>query len=130
MLLGEVVRGREAMAAAADDDRVVARLGRRTAPGERPVLVPGERVAREREDRVFQRDRRTLALSLARGIAYSSGLSSRGPFPPRPFTGGEPNAHRNMDTVPACRRGRRARHGRRTGAAIGYARERQAKGQA
>src|SRR5437867_977746 len=55
MLLGEVVRRREAMAAAADDDRIVARLRHRAAPGERPVLVPRERVARDREDRVFQR---------------------------------------------------------------------------
>ena len=55
VLLGEVVGGREPVPAAADDDRVVARLRRGTAPGERPALVVAPRVARQREDRVFQR---------------------------------------------------------------------------
>ena len=55
MLLREVVRGREPVSAAADDDRVVARFRRWTAPRQRPALVVGPRVARQREDRVFQR---------------------------------------------------------------------------
>ena len=55
VLLREVVRGREPVSAAADDDRVVARFWRRTAPRKRPALVVAPRVARQREDRVFQR---------------------------------------------------------------------------
>src|SRR5437588_10951712 len=56
MLLGEVVRGREAMAATADDDRVVARLGRRATPGERPVLVIAQRITSEGEKRIAHGD--------------------------------------------------------------------------
>ena len=40
VLLGEVIGGREPVAAAADDDRVVARLRRGLAPRERPGSWP------------------------------------------------------------------------------------------
>ena len=43
MLLGEVIGGRQAMPAAADDDDVVFLLRLGLAPGRRPVLVAGQR---------------------------------------------------------------------------------------
>src|SRR3982750_1191728 len=55
VVLREIVRGCEAVSAAADDDDVVliARLG--TAPRARPVLVMAKRITGEREDRISQR---------------------------------------------------------------------------
>src|SRR5687767_13411444 len=52
MILREVVGRRQAVAAAADDDHVVGRLGRRAAPGLLPVAVVVEGIAGEAEDRV------------------------------------------------------------------------------
>src|SRR5262249_26567886 len=52
MLLGEVIGRRQAMAAAADDDDVVARPRLGAAPGFGPVLMIAARVARQAEDRV------------------------------------------------------------------------------
>src|SRR5262249_4361032 len=52
MLLGEIVRRRQSVAASADDDDVVLRLRLWAAPGELPVLVIIQRVARETEDRI------------------------------------------------------------------------------
>ena len=52
VVLGEVVGGGEAMAAGADDDRVIFRLGLGRTPGAFPILVVVHRVAREREDRI------------------------------------------------------------------------------
>src|ERR1019366_10346561 len=54
VFLGQVVGRGQAMPAAADDDGVVALLRRRTAPRQRPVLVVGERVAGEGENRILQ----------------------------------------------------------------------------
>ena len=39
MVFGEIEGGRQAVPAAADDDDVIVRLGRRIAPGERPMFV-------------------------------------------------------------------------------------------
>ena len=47
--LREVIGGREPMAAAADDDEVVSRLGLRLAPRLRPTFVAGEALANESE---------------------------------------------------------------------------------
>ena len=53
VVLGEVIGGGEAMAAAADDYDVVAGLGRCVAPSGPPIPVAAERVARERENRII-----------------------------------------------------------------------------
>jgi hypothetical protein len=53
VLLRQVVGCGEAMAAAADDDTIVAGAGLRRAPLLFPVLVAGQRIARERQDREF-----------------------------------------------------------------------------
>jgi hypothetical protein len=50
VLLGEIIGGREAMAAAAHDDDVIFFFWLRLAPGGRPVLVAGKGVLEERED--------------------------------------------------------------------------------
>ena len=52
VLLGQVIRGGETVAAAADDDHVVLALRLRAAPRLLPVLVVATRVAREGEDRI------------------------------------------------------------------------------
>src|SRR5437667_10824058 len=52
VLLRKVLRGCEAMTAAADDHDVVMLLGRRLAPCERPTVMTGERAADERENRI------------------------------------------------------------------------------
>src|ERR1700691_490209 len=45
--LGEVIGGREAMSAAADDDEIIGRLGLRLAPGLRPTFLAGEALPQE-----------------------------------------------------------------------------------
>jgi hypothetical protein len=52
VVLGQVICGRQAVAAAADDDHVVLGPRLRAAPGRLPVLVMAERVARQAEDRI------------------------------------------------------------------------------
>src|SRR6266851_555414 len=61
MLLGKVVSGRQPMPAAADDDDLVARLRRRLAPGRLPEAVPGQRVARQGEERIALHARRLIS---------------------------------------------------------------------
>ena len=51
--LGEIMRGGEAVAAAADNDHVVGRFRRRIAPGRPPVLVTRQRVPGERPTRIM-----------------------------------------------------------------------------
>src|SRR5205085_10618500 len=53
VLFREVVGARQAMPAAADDDRIVTGLGRGAAPRLRAAFVMRERVARERKDRIL-----------------------------------------------------------------------------
>ena len=50
--LGEVIGGREAMSATADDDEIITPLGLRLAPGYRPTLVAGEALLEESEGRI------------------------------------------------------------------------------
>src|SRR5580692_6421841 len=52
VLLGEVVGGREAMPAAADDHDTIARLRRRLAPERLPAAVAAERLASQRRERI------------------------------------------------------------------------------
>ena len=80
VLFREIVGGGQAVPAAADDDRIVTGFGRGAAPRLRPALVVRERVAHERKDRILHGLRVEEAaapssLSLARRIAYSSGLA-------------------------------------------------------
>ena len=56
VLLGQVVGGGEAVAAAADDDHVVGVLRLRPPPGPRPVAVAAHRMPRQAEDRVSVHD--------------------------------------------------------------------------
>ena len=51
--LGEIMRGGEAVAAAADNDHVVGGFGRRIAPGRPPVLMTRQRVPGERPTRIM-----------------------------------------------------------------------------
>ena len=51
--LGEIMRGGEAVAAAADNDHVVGSFGRRIAPGRPPVLVTRQCVPGERPTRIM-----------------------------------------------------------------------------
>ena len=52
VLLGQVVGGRQTMAAGADDDHLIARLRLRAAPDGSPVVVATPSVAGERPDRI------------------------------------------------------------------------------
>src|SRR5258708_22379530 len=61
MLLGEVVRRREPVAASTDDDGIVTLLRRPTAPCEGPVLVVRDGIAREGEYRVLHEGRKNAA---------------------------------------------------------------------
>src|SRR6185312_15716828 len=48
----EVMRGRKPVSASADDDHIVAGLGRRIAPGRFPSSMTGESLSQQTEDRV------------------------------------------------------------------------------
>src|SRR5580765_6002094 len=63
VLLGEIIGGREAMPAAADDDHLVTRPRRRLAPGRPPAAVPAQRVTREGEDRISLHARRLVPIA-------------------------------------------------------------------
>ena len=52
--LGEVIGGRQAMAAAADDDDVVGRLRLGLAPGRLPAAIAAERLRKNAEGRIAQ----------------------------------------------------------------------------
>src|SRR5665213_3832071 len=73
VLLGEIIGRRQAVATAADDDDIVARLWRRLAPQRRPAAMPVERLAGERGEGIMlhrgSATRRHLEVEQPRGIA-------------------------------------------------------------
>ena len=65
VLLGEIIGGGEAVAAAADDHGVIRGFGFRIAPGRRPAAMAGHRVAKQGEERIVHRVPRLMALTFA-----------------------------------------------------------------
>ena len=57
VFLGQIIGGRQTMAAGADDNHFVFRLRLRTAPGGRPIAMVIDRVAGKAEDRITAHDR-------------------------------------------------------------------------
>ncbi len=79
VLLGQVIGGREAMAAGADDDHVVGRLGLRTAPLRRPALILRPGLPSHVEKRKPHLDA-ALLKSLTDGTIAPSGSRLRAQF--------------------------------------------------
>ncbi len=61
VLFGEIIGGRKTVAAAANDDGVVFRLGFGIAPRRRPALMAGERVFQQGQERIMHGDRKGAA---------------------------------------------------------------------
>src|SRR6185312_10406486 len=84
VLRGEVIRGREAVPAAADDHDVILLPWLGTAPRARPVRMPAQRVADQREDRIFHRtcDRKARVRSFCGRSKSSAGRPDSTIVPP------------------------------------------------
>src|SRR5439155_7297972 len=100
VLLGEVVCGRQAVSAAADDDDLIARPRRWLAPGQLPGAVAEQRVPGESEGGISLHARRLAAASGGAKPAAVDGRAGMGYNRPRSISR-HPSMHIDFATEPA-----------------------------